>query len=303
MSQPFQPIISVIVATYQSARTLQYTLKAILAQTFTNFELLVIGDHCTDNSEQVVSQFDDSRVRWINLEKRSGSQSGPNNEGLRLSKGKYIAFCGHDDLWFPDHLKQLKIFLESNAFDFVYALSVLINPLGAYAVIGAPSLGRSMENWHIPPSSWFFKKEITEKAGFWADMREISRGVDEEYLSRISKGRYNLEVCNKVFILKFPSADWKIYDQTLPFPQEKYHQQLTNQPEQLKFKLLLEIANTHSTYYSPRYPFKFHLIGVWKTSLLRKVLWNLISNKLLQKRNQKKFQLQRENKLYERGLK
>ena len=81
------PRVSVIVPTYNSSATLGSALRSIANQTFDDFEVLVIGDGCTDDSEQVVVSLSDARFTWINLERNHGSQSWPNNEGLRRAKG------------------------------------------------------------------------------------------------------------------------------------------------------------------------------------------------------------------------
>src|SRR3954454_8989205 len=98
------PRVTVIIATYNWSSVLPYSIGSVLRQTFTDFELLVVGDGCTDDSEQVVASIDDPRVRWINLPENTRHQSGPNNEGLRQARGELIAYLGHDDLWLPHHL-------------------------------------------------------------------------------------------------------------------------------------------------------------------------------------------------------
>src|SRR3954469_5228985 len=99
------PRVTVIIATYNWSNVLPYSIGSVLRQTFTDFELLVVGDGCTDDSEQVVASIDDPRVRWINLSANTRHQSGPNNEGLRQARGMLIAYLGHDDLWLPHHLE------------------------------------------------------------------------------------------------------------------------------------------------------------------------------------------------------
>ena len=101
------PLVSVIVATYNWSSVLRYALLSAQAQTFRNFELLGIGDGCTDDSETVVTSFGDSRFRWENLPINHGHQSAPNNRGLALARGEWIAYLGHDDLWMPNHLELL----------------------------------------------------------------------------------------------------------------------------------------------------------------------------------------------------
>ena len=98
------PRVTVIIPTYNYARVLPYSIRSALWQTFSDFELLVIGDHCTDESESVVTAIGDRRVRWINLPKNIGHQSGPNNEGLRQARANWshiwvTMICGWPTIW------------------------------------------------------------------------------------------------------------------------------------------------------------------------------------------------------------
>ena len=61
----------------------------------------MVGDHCTDDTEAVVAGFADPRITWVNLAENAGEQSGPNNEGIRRARGRYLAFLNHDDSVFP----------------------------------------------------------------------------------------------------------------------------------------------------------------------------------------------------------
>ena len=101
------PRVTVVIATYNWATVLPYSIGSVLDQTFTDFEVLVVGDGCTDESGDVVTAVDDPRVHWRNLPSNVGHQSGPNNAGIRAASGDVIAYLGHDDLWLPNHLELL----------------------------------------------------------------------------------------------------------------------------------------------------------------------------------------------------
>ena len=103
-TKPGTPTVSVIIAAYNRSNVLRYALRSALAQDFSDFEVLVIGDACTDDTEEVVASFADPRVSYLNLPLNFGEQSGPNNVGIARAQGRYIAFLNHDDFWFPDHL-------------------------------------------------------------------------------------------------------------------------------------------------------------------------------------------------------
>jgi glycosyltransferase involved in cell wall biosynthesis len=112
--RPLAPLVTVIVATFDSRLTMASALASAQRQTCPDFEVWVVGDACTGDSECAVTALADPRFAWTNLARNSGSQSGPNNEGLRRARGRYVAHLGHDDLWFPWHLATL---LEAAARD------------------------------------------------------------------------------------------------------------------------------------------------------------------------------------------
>ena len=120
------PKVSVIIATYNKASALRYAIDSVLWQTFSDYELWVIGDACTDESEQLVTSYGDPRVFWHNLPQNSGYQSAPNNEGLRRARGEYVAYLNHDDLWLPNHLQVLLDRIEESGADFAYSILEMI---------------------------------------------------------------------------------------------------------------------------------------------------------------------------------
>ena len=109
-----QPLVSVIIPTYNYSTVLKCAIESILLQTMQDFEILVIGDGCTDDSEEVVKSFGDERIIWENLPENTGNQGLPNNRGLELASGKYVAYLGHDDLFLPTHLARLTETLETH---------------------------------------------------------------------------------------------------------------------------------------------------------------------------------------------
>src|SRR3954452_8082281 len=135
------PRVTVIIATYNWSAVLPYSIGSVLRQTFRDFELLVVGDGCTDDSEQVVTSIDDPRVRWINLPRNTRHQSGPNNEGLCHARGELIAYLGHDDLWLPHHLKSHVKMYDETQCDLAYSLCFTIgaDESSIWPVIPRPS--------------------------------------------------------------------------------------------------------------------------------------------------------------------
>ena len=117
----------VIVATYNSRVTLACALDSVRRQDCQDFEVWVVGDACTDGSHEVVEALGDPRFHWINRETNSGSQSAPNAEGLRHARGRYVAYLGHDDLWFRGTSPRCSPRSSATA-AFAHGLGVMLGP-------------------------------------------------------------------------------------------------------------------------------------------------------------------------------
>src|SRR5437879_999756 len=99
------PTVTIVTATYNRSEVLKHAIRSVLGSTLSDWELLVVGDGCTDDTELCVTSFGDPRIRFVNLPKNTGGQSAPNNLGMELARGRYIAFLNHDDLILNHHLE------------------------------------------------------------------------------------------------------------------------------------------------------------------------------------------------------
>lgn len=132
------PLISVYIPTYNRAEILmERSVPSVLAQTYKNFELIIVGDHCTDKTEEMILKIKDSRVRFYNLPKRGYRYpptaenhwlAGPvtaANQGLKMVRGKWIARLDDDDIWMSDHLEELLRFAQQGNYEFVSARFII----------------------------------------------------------------------------------------------------------------------------------------------------------------------------------
>jgi len=105
------PFFSVIIPTYNRATLLPKAIESVFAQTYTDWELIIIDDASTDNTKEVVEEYSDNRIRYykndVNLE-RSASR----NRGIEASKGQYICFLDSDDVFLSQRLELLKSEIE-----------------------------------------------------------------------------------------------------------------------------------------------------------------------------------------------
>ena len=104
---------------YNCEKFVGETIKSVLAQTYTNWELLFVDDCSTDNSIEVVKSFNDSRIKIFQNEKNSGAAVS-RNWALREAKGEWIAFLDSDDIWLPEKLEKQISFMEKNGYKFSY---------------------------------------------------------------------------------------------------------------------------------------------------------------------------------------
>jgi len=123
------PKVSVIIPTYNRAHLVGRAIRSVLNQTYQDFEIIVVDDHSTDNTEEVVKSFNDPRIRYIRHEKNRGG-SAARNTGIRAARGEYIAFLDDDDYWLPTKVeKQISLFEQAPAdVGMVYSGFALVNP-------------------------------------------------------------------------------------------------------------------------------------------------------------------------------
>jgi glycosyltransferase involved in cell wall biosynthesis len=240
-----EPVVSVIVATYNRSSALRWALSSLLAQDFAAFEAWVVGDACTDDSEAVVRSFADSRLRWVNLGRNSGSQARPNNVGLRAARGRYVAYLGHDDLWLPWHLSGLIARIEATGADFVHALCALIGPEGTRECVGPPRPGVTYREHVVPPSCWLHRRELLAACGPWSDPDRLAWPVDYDYSRRVYLAGKAMVFHPELTVLKFPSW-WfaRPYASREASLQETYWHALRADPARVERGILLELAIT-----------------------------------------------------------
>lgn len=108
-----KPLVSVLMACYNSERYLKSAVDSILGQTYKNFEFIIINDGSTDRSLEILKSYTDSRIYLVNNEVNRGHTYSLNS-GIKISKGKYIARMDSDDVSLPFRLTKQVEFMENN---------------------------------------------------------------------------------------------------------------------------------------------------------------------------------------------
>lgn len=124
-------LVSIITPMYNSEATIQKTIESVLAQTYTEWEMVIVDDCSTDASANIVKNFQkrDTRIKYYKREKKSSIASA-RNYAISISKGQYLAFLDSDDLWKKDKLQKQINFMVKNNISFCYSGCAVIDEKG-----------------------------------------------------------------------------------------------------------------------------------------------------------------------------
>jgi hypothetical protein len=209
------PRFSILLPTHNRADVLPYAIRSVLRQTVQDFELLIVGDGCTDETAAVVDGFADARVRWFDLPKAPHFGYANRNVALRTARGALIAFMAHDDLWLPDHLQVLDAAFDEQAVEIAYSRPLWVIPKGmiapsAFNLHHTETLRAFLSRTrnHIPAGCVVHRRECFEKYGYWND--RLSGGGDWDMWARIIEGgrRRNFSYVPQPTCLHF-RANWR----------------------------------------------------------------------------------------------
>ena len=113
-------LVSIIMPSYNTAQYIADSIRSVQAQTYKNWELLIVDDCSSDNSDDVVAPFlSDARIRYLKNEVNGGAAVS-RNYALREARGRWIAFLDSDDLWHPEKLERQILFMEKENCHFSY---------------------------------------------------------------------------------------------------------------------------------------------------------------------------------------
>ena len=137
-------MVSVVMPVYNGARTLRDAIDSVLAQTFQDFEFIVVDDASTDDSADLVRAYG-TRIRFIQRAENSGICAIARTTGMALARGRYIAYIDQDDLWGPRKLEIQVAFMEAHP-------ELPLSHTYAWVIDGAGSRGEIRHFGSIPPT-------------------------------------------------------------------------------------------------------------------------------------------------------
>lgn len=184
------PKVSVIIPTYNSAHFIIEAVDSVLAQTFTDFEVLVVDDGSKDNTKEVLTEKYGDSIQYFY--KENGGVSKARNFGIENANGKYVAFLDSDDAWIPEKLEKQITALEKNSenkacYSSFYLCDENLNPTGinpsdrkADALTDLLLIG----NVVATPSTVIAEKELFQQVGGFDD--QLSQCADWEMWIRLA---------------------------------------------------------------------------------------------------------------------
>lgn len=122
-------LVSIIMPSYNTASYIKDSIKSVLNQTYDNWELIIVDDCSSDNTDEVLAEIDDPRIRVYKNEVNSGAAIS-RNRALKEAKGQWIAFLDSDDIWMPEKLEKQIAFMTDNGYHFSYTDYVEIDNNG-----------------------------------------------------------------------------------------------------------------------------------------------------------------------------
>lgn len=194
------PDVSVIIPTYNYAQFLAESIQSVLQQTYSEFELLVVDDGSTDQTRQVVAQFEsDPRVRYLFQENRGDAAA--RNTGINHTTGRFVAFLDSDDLWLPEKLaRQVEVLQLRPEISVVYT-AIVLQQIDEQRRLPPPPAWRESTLYEEllyrnvitgSHSSVMIRREVFEQVGLFDDAFRIS---DRDLWRRLAErhGFYRLD--------------------------------------------------------------------------------------------------------------
>lgn len=201
MKENIEPLVSVIIPTYNRAHVIDRPIKSVINQTYKNWELIIVDDKGTDNTKEKIASYQKaySNIKYV-INERSKGPSGARNMGILTAKGKYLAFLDSDDEWVDIHLQECVAALEEN--------EALIQFCGAFHYTYYPSTNMDMNRYFYRTAT---KKAIDSNNPIIKDKLLI---FDSDFFEYATSNYYfphiNTIVINRVWCL-----DNTLFDETI----------------------------------------------------------------------------------------
>jgi glycosyltransferase involved in cell wall biosynthesis len=200
MNAETAPDVSVIIPTYNHANFLREALQSVVTQSFQNWEAIVVNNYSDDDTISVIESFADPRIRLENFHNK-GVIAASRNQGIKLSRGRYLAFLDSDDKWYPEKLKQCLPFLESGA-DLISHGLLRIGEASGNLYCGPQSKATYdslLDKGNcITPSATVVRKNLVESVGCYSESATIVTSEDYHLWIKLARSGIKMQFTTEI---------------------------------------------------------------------------------------------------------
>jgi glycosyltransferase involved in cell wall biosynthesis len=188
-----KPAVSVVVTCFNYGRYVAGCLESVVAQTFDDFEIVVVDDGSTDDSAEIIRRYTaDPRIRLI--QQANGGQAKAKNVGVRASNGEFVAFLDADDEWEPDKIRRQMPLFADPAVGVVFSRMRCIDPQGTPIVLPPPVREMTPRRGRVTSHLFIdnfvpFSSSVVRRAAFGAKApfdETLPMGIDWDLWLRLS---------------------------------------------------------------------------------------------------------------------
>ncbi len=209
MNTKSSPLVSIIIPSYNHGKFVDKALRSVLNQTYQNWEVILIDNQSTDQTNEILSQFKDSRFKFFKID-NNGIIAKSRNLGIKLSKGEWIAFLDTDDWWTSDKLSTCMDNINKEI-DFIYHNVEITYDKPKFSLKGKKYKGRQLdkpilinllvsgilEGNAISNSSVIVRKKILNQIGGISENKDLVASEDYNTWLRIAQITDNFKYLNK----------------------------------------------------------------------------------------------------------
>ncbi len=217
-----QPLVSVIMPTYNHAKFIGKAIGSVLNQTYKNFELIIIDNYSGDETEKIVASYKDDRIIYLKFS-NNGVIAASRNHGIKRSHGEYIAFLDSDDWWYPNKLLVASKYLN-RADIFFHNLHIFRQNRKSFAKFKGRKLNSPVfvdlmtKGNALATSSVIVKKEILNSVNLFSEDKKLIAVEDFDTWLKIS-----MKTQKFFYISKTLGAYWQHDSNTSTASFEQYN--------------------------------------------------------------------------------
>jgi len=203
-----EPLVSVIMPAYNARQYITESIESVIAQTYTNWELIIVDDDSTDDTASIIKEFSqqDPRIKYLYQDR--GRQGKARNKAIKNSNGDYIAFLDADDLWEQSKLEvQIDAIENSPDITLLFTQGFILQPDGDSIPMDVKVQNWSFQNDidlfitqnQIPILSVLVKKQAIIDAGYFSEDLAIQNAEDYHLWIKLLKQTTFLSIPNRLF--------------------------------------------------------------------------------------------------------